>query len=151
MDNQILDDIEINEKSKTNRNKIKDGLPILILMAVSILSIVVYILTDAAADISRIIGIIGVFVSALIFYGFDRIKGLWFLMIVLFLSLFGLVKLTPSYFYISIFGIHFPPIPIFLFLFTLFWSYDLLQSGLEPIKKIGWVKKIIDSWYSLPE
>ena len=120
-------------------------------MAVSIFSIVVYILTDIAADISRIIGIIGVFVSALIFYGFDRIKGLWFLMVVLFLSLFGLVKLTPSYFYLSILGIHFPPIPIFLFLFTLFWSYDLLQIGLEKFKKISWVRTIIDKWYSLPE
>ena len=71
MDNQILDDIEINEKSKTNWSKIKDGLPILILIAVSIYSIAVYIFTDAAADIFRIIGILGVFLSALIYYTTD--------------------------------------------------------------------------------
>lgn len=151
MENQILDDTEISENSKTNWSKIKEGLPILILIVVSIYSIAVYIFTDAAADISRIIGVLGVFASALIYYGFDRIKGLWFLTGVLFLSLFGLVKLTSSYFYISIFGIDFPPFPIFLFLFTLFWSYDLLQIGFDKFKKISWIKKIIDSWYSLPK
>jgi hypothetical protein len=150
MNTNILDAPE-NENAKNQTLKtLKDGLPILILCAVICYSIFVYITTDYVATTARILGIIGVFLSALIFI-FNRTNGACFFITILFLSLFGLIKFTPTYWTISIFGITLPPYPTALFLFTFFWQKSYLQIGLTQFKNIAFIKRIIDFWQSIPD
>ncbi len=152
MDNHILDNhLECEPKSKGYWHTLKESLPILITLTVSIYSIFIYLTTDIQADISRLLGIIGVFLSASLYFFIDRIKGLLLLLSLLFFGLFGLIKFTPTYSYLAFLGINFPFFATPMFLFTLYWSFSYLKIGLEQFSKIKFVKKILDWWYSLPE
>jgi hypothetical protein len=150
MNPNILDAPEKENTQNQRLKTLKDGLPILILCAVICYSIFVYITTDYVATTARILGIMGVFLSALIFI-FNRTIGACFFTTILFLSLFGFIKFTPTYWTISIFGITLPPYPTALFLFTFFWQKSYLEIGLTQFKNITIVKKIIDFWQSIPD
>jgi hypothetical protein len=150
MNTNILDAPEKETPPNQTLKTLKDGLPILILCTIISYSIFVYFTTDYVATTARILGIIGVFLSAIIFV-FNRTIGACFFISVLFLSLFGLIKFTPTYWTISIFGITLPPYPTALFLFTFFWQKSYLQRSLTQFKNIPFIKKIIDYWQSIPD
>jgi hypothetical protein len=150
MNSNILDAPEKEIAPNQTLKTLKDGLPILILCAVICYSIFVYITTDYVATTARILGIIGVFLSAIIFV-INRTIGACFFITILFLSLFGFIKFTPTYWTITFFGITVPPYPTALFLFTFFWQKSYLQIGLTKFNNIPIVKKVIDYWKSLPD
>lgn len=146
----ILDATEKETPQNPTLKTLKDGLPILILLAVVCYAIFTYCTTDYVATTARIIGIVSVFLSALIFV-FDRTLGACFFITVLFFSLFGFIKFTPSYWTVTFIGITLPPYPTAFFLFTFFWQKSYLQIGLMQLKNIDFIRKIIDFWQSLPD
>jgi hypothetical protein len=151
MDNQPLDAIDEPIEPKNYLAILKESLPILILMWVVSNAIFTYFTTDYTADLARILGIIGVLVSAFIFFVFDRKIGIWILIGILLVSLFGFVKFSPDYHTFSIFFITFSPLPTFMFFFTCYWNNNHFKSGKERLKQIPIIKKMLDFWYSLPE
>lgn len=120
MNPNILDASETEIPQNPTLKTLKDGLPILILLAVVSYAIFSYITTDNTATITKVLGIASVFLSALIFFAFSRTIGACFFITILFLSLFGLIKFTPTYTTLTIFGIALPPFPTAMFLFTSF-------------------------------
>jgi hypothetical protein len=147
----ILDAPEAEKAKNQTLKTLKDGLPILILLAVVCYSIFTFATTDNNFTLSKQIGIASIFLSALIFFFFNRTIGACFFISVLFLSLFGLIKFTVTYTTLSFLGITLPPFPTFMFIFSFFWQKSYLQIGLTKFKNIKIIKKIIDLWQSIPD
>jgi membrane-bound ClpP family serine protease len=151
MNSEILDSIEKKVETRSYLKVLKNSLPVLILLIVVMFSILTYATTNHAITTPKILGIVCVVLSASIYFFVNKDTGIWVLTSILFLSLFGIVKFTPTYTTFSILGITLPPFPVFMFSFTIFWSKNYLRSGLEKLKKITIVRKILDYWYSIPE